>query len=90
MKTWEEVRKELLSDPETKREYDKLVPRYTVISEVIAARLKRGMTQAEVAKKIGTRQSAIARLEGGNVNPTLDFLEKIAEVLGHKLTVHLT
>ncbi len=89
MKTWEEVRKELLSDPETKREYDKLAPRYAVISELIAARIEKGMTQAEIAKKIGTKQSAIARLEGGNVNPSLDFLEKIAKVLGCKLTIHL-
>ncbi len=90
MKTWEEVRKELLSDPETKREYDKLAPRYAIISELIAARIKYKMTQADVAKKVGTKQSAIARLEGGNVNPSLDFLERIAEVLGCKLTVHLT
>ncbi len=89
MKTWEEVRKELLSDPETKREYDKLAPRYAVISELIAARMEKGMTQAEIAKKIGTKQSAIARLEGGNVNPSLDFLERIANVLGCKLTIHL-
>lgn len=89
MKTWEEVRKELLSDPETKREYDKLAPRYAVISELIAARLKKGMTQADIAKKVGTKQSAIARFEGGNVNPTLDFLERIAEVLGRKLIIRL-
>lgn len=90
MRSWEEVRKDLLSDPETKREYDKLAPRYEVISQLIAARLKKGMTQADIAKKVGTKQSAIARLEGGNVNPTLDFLEKIAEVLGCKLTIRLT
>lgn len=90
MKTWQEVRKELLSDPATKKEYDKLAPRYALISELIAARLKKGMTQADVAKKIGTRQSAIARLEGGNVNPSLDFLERIAKVLGYQLTIHLS
>jgi len=89
MKTWEEVRRELLADPATKKEYDKLAPRYSVISELIAARIKRGMTQAEVAKKIGTGQSAIARLEGGNVNPSIDFLERIAEVLGYKLKIRL-
>lgn len=89
MKKWEEVRKELLSDPETKREYDKLAPCYAIISELIAARIKYKMTQADVAKKVGTKQSAIARLEGGNVNPSLDFLEKIANVLGCELTIHL-
>jgi predicted transcriptional regulator len=90
MKKWEEVRKELLSDPATKREYDKLAPRYVVISELIEARIKSGLTQADVANKIGTGQSAIARFEGGNVNPSLDFLQKIAQVLGRQLTVHIT
>lgn len=89
MKNWRETRKELLSDPVTKREFDKLAPRYAIISELIEARLKKGMTQSDVARKIGTGQSAIARLEGGNVNPSLDFLQKVARVLGRKLTVHL-
>ncbi len=73
---------ELLSDPETKREYDKLAPRYAVISELIAARIKYKMTQADVAKKVGTKQSAIARLESGNVNPSLGFLQRVASVMG--------
>lgn len=90
MSRWEDLEKELLSDPETQREYDRLAPRYEVISQLIAARIKSKMTQADVAKKVGTKQSAIARLEGGNVNPTLDFLEKIAEVLGRKLTIRLS
>ena len=90
MRTWEEVRKELLSDPETKREYDRLAPRYAVISDLIAARIKQKMTQNDVAVKLGTKQSAIARLESGNSNPSLDFLQKVADVLGYKLSIHLS
>lgn len=90
MSKWEDLEKELLADPATKKEFDKLAPRYAMISELIKARIKNKMTQADVAERIGTKQSAIARLEGGNVNPSLDFLERIAEVLGCKLTVHLT
>lgn len=89
MSKWEDLEKKLLSDPEVKKEYEKLTPRYAVISQVIAARLKRGMTQKDVAEKIGTKQSAIARLESGNVNPSLDLLEQIAQVMGYKLTIHL-
>jgi transcriptional regulator with XRE-family HTH domain len=48
------------------------------------------MTQKQIAEKIGTKQSAIARLESGNVNPSLDFLQKVAEVLGHKISISLT
>ncbi len=90
MRDWKELKKELLQDADVRKEFERLTPRYAVISDLIAARLKKGMTQKELALKIGTKQSAIARLEGGNINPTLDFLEKIAVVLGNKLTVHLT
>ena len=89
MSKWKDLEKELLSDPETKREFDKLTPRYVVISKLISARLKKGMTQKDVADKIGTKQSAIARFEAGNINPTIGFLEKVASVLGTKLTIHL-
>jgi len=90
MSKWEDLEKELLSDSATKREFDKLTPRYAVISEFIKARIKNKLTQAEVAKKVGTKQSAIARLESGNVNPSLEFLQKIAKVLGYRLTIHLS
>ena len=89
MSKWRNLEKELLSDPEVKKEYDRLVPRYAVISEVISARLKKGLTQKEVAKKLGTKQSAIARLESGSVNPSLEFLQKIAQVMGYKLKISL-
>jgi ribosome-binding protein aMBF1 (putative translation factor) len=89
MTDWKDLRKELLSDPGVKKEYDRLAPRYAVISELIAARNKRGLTQAELAKRMGTKQSAIARLEGGSVNPTIDFLGKLARVLGVTFSVQL-
>lgn len=88
MKSLQEFKAEQMKDPAFKREYDKLTPRYTMISELIAARIKKGVTQKELAKRIGTTQSSIARLEGGNVNPSIDSLERIAEVLGSKLTIH--
>lgn len=89
MSKWEDLEKELLSDPETKKEYDKLAPRYAVVSQLISARLKKGMTQEELAKKVGTKQSAIARLESGSINPTLAFLEKLVSALGSKLIIQV-
>ena len=89
MKKWEDLEKELLTDPAVKKEYDKLEPRYAIISQVIAARIKRGMTQQQIAQKMGTKQSAIARLESGNSNPSISFLEKLASVLGYKLTIKI-
>jgi predicted transcriptional regulator len=88
MKTLQQFKAEQMKDEAFKREYDKLTPRYAMISELIAKRIKKGLTQKELAKRVGTTQSSIARLEGGNVNPSLDFLERIAEELGSKLTVH--
>lgn len=89
MTDWKTLKTELLKNEETRKEYERLAPRYAVISTIIGARLKRGMTQKDVADKIGTKQSAIARLEAGNTNPTIGFLEKIASVLGARLTIQL-
>lgn len=87
--TWETVKKELLQDPEVKAEYDKLGPRYELISKLIGARIKNGLTQAELAKKVGTKQSAIARLESGNANPSFLFLEKITAAMGRELKIEI-
>ena len=90
MSKWEDLEKELLSDPKVKKEYDRLAPRYAVIAQLIDARLKQKMTQKDVAERIGTKQSAIARLESGNTNPSLEFLQKIAQVMGYKLKIHIS
>jgi predicted transcriptional regulator len=87
MRSWKQLKTELLQNKQVKKEYDKLTPRYEVISELLSARIKGGITQKELAQKIGTKQSAIARFEAGNINPSLGFLEKIAEVMGYKLTI---
>ncbi len=89
MKDLQTFKREALRNPELKREYEKLTPRYELISELISARTKKGITQKDLAKKMGTTQSSIARLEAGNINPSLGFLEKIASVMGYKLTVQL-
>lgn len=89
MTDWKSLKAELLKDEETRKEHEKLAPKYAVISQVIVARHKANLTQKELALKIGTKQSAIARLEAGNINPTVDFLEKIASVLGARLTIQI-
>ena len=89
MKNFNELKKELLANKEVAKEYEKLSPRYRIISELIAARLKKGLTQRQLADKIGTTQSAIARLESGNINPSIGFLNKAASVMGYKLKISL-
>lgn len=89
MDEWKDFKKELLSDKKVLKEYKKLEPRYKLISQVIDARIKKKVSQDELARRIGTKQSAIARLESGNVNPTLLFLEKISRALKTKFILEI-
>lgn len=73
--------------PALKKAYDDLAPQYELATRVIEARINKGLSQAEVAQKAGTRQSSIARLESGEYNPSLRFLEKVAKATGTKLAV---
>lgn len=84
---WQDFKKELLSDPEVKKEYDALEAEYALIDSLISARLSKKMTQAELAEKAGLKQTAVARLEGGDSNPTFATLTKIAKVLDKKVVL---
>jgi predicted transcriptional regulator len=78
---------EQLKDPDFKKEYDRLEPEYEIIKQLIDARNELDLTQAELAKRAGTDQGHISRLERGNYNPSLKFLKKIAEGLGKELHI---
>ena len=77
MKSYKSLKNKLLKDREIKKAYDALEPEFVLVQKLIAKRLQQGLTQAELAKMIGTKQSAISRLERGTYNPTLGFLYKI-------------
>ena len=77
-----------LKDPEIKAEYDRLGPEYEIIEAIIRKRLEKGMSQKQLADKMGTQQSALSRLESGNYNPSLAFLKKVATAL--ETTVHIS
>jgi DNA-binding XRE family transcriptional regulator len=85
--TWSEFKKELLSNPVVKNEYDALEDEFALIEALISARVSKKMTQKELAEKVGMKQTAIARLEGGESNPTYLTLSKIAKVLGKKVAL---
>ncbi|MEX0621674.1 MAG: helix-turn-helix transcriptional regulator [Candidatus Woykebacteria bacterium] len=87
MKSWRTLKKELLQDKKVSGEYKSLKPHYQIISQLIEARLNKGVTQEQLAKKIGTKQSAIARLESGNANPSLEFLEKVTNAVDSELII---
>ena len=87
--SFETIKNELMKDEEFKSEYERLKPRYEIISQIINARKEQNMTQEELAKKVGTQKSNISRLESGNYNPSLDFLIKVARSLGKELSIHM-
>lgn len=81
------LKKQILSDPEVKRLYDEMQPEYDLIDKIIAKRIEKNLSQQDLAKKIGTGQSAISRLESGNSNPSLKFIQKIAKALDTKIVI---
>ncbi len=89
MEEWKDVKKELLKDPQVAQEYEKLKPKYQLISELIRVRIKKGLSQKELANKIGTKQSAIARVESGNANPSIEFLEKMTKAMDSRLVIQI-
>ena len=90
MKSFEEFKSEALKDPEIKKAYDALEPEYTLIEKLIENRYNKGITQAALAKKMGTKQSAISRFEAGGSNPTVAFLYKLADALGVQLKITIS
>ena len=63
--------------------------RLSLIEQIVKKRLKKGLTQKQLAQTIGTKQSAIARLESGNANLSIDFLVKIAKALDSEVKIEI-
>jgi transcriptional regulator with XRE-family HTH domain len=91
MLTHKELKARALARADVKTEYDKLEEEFALLDEFLKARASAGFTQAEVAERIGTTQSAIARLESGNSrhSPSLATLRKYAHALGCRLELRL-
>jgi DNA-binding XRE family transcriptional regulator len=84
-----ELKKRLMKDPEFRAEYERADAEFAIVEALVRARVRAKLSQAELAKRIGTTQSAIARLEGGGVSPSLATLRRYAEATGSKLRVDL-
>lgn len=70
-----------MKDPEFRKVAKELEPEYQLACSLIGARLKRNLTQAQLAKKAKTNQASISRLEWANSKPSLSLLRKIASAL---------
>lgn len=91
MLTHKELKARALKRADVKAEYDRLDEEFAFLDEFLKARAAAGITQAEIAERIGTTQSAIARLEsgGGKHSPSLATLQKYAHALGCRLELRL-
>lgn len=84
-----ELKKELMKNPAFKAEYDALEDEFCLARELIEARTNAGLSQAELAQRMGTTQSAIARLESGKAPPSMRTIERIAAATGTRAVVRL-
>ena len=76
-----------LQDPEYRKEYERLGPEFELARALIEARTKAGLTQAQLAERMRTTQSVIARLESGRVRPSTATLERLARATGTRLKI---
>ena len=87
--TWNSIRNDIISNPEVKEEYDRLTPEFEFARIIINLREKAGLTQREFAKKVGMKQSQLARIESGKQTPKLKTLAKLAAAAGYEVEVNL-
>ena len=75
----------IVKDKEFKKIWEEETIKRDVIKMIIQMRIKEGLTQKDLAERLKTSQSSIARLESGNGNPTLNFLVKLGKVFDKKI-----
>ena len=84
-----DLKKRLMEDPEFRKEYARVDEEFELVEALVRARTAAKLTQAELARRLGTTQSAVARLEGRRVSPSFATLRRYAEATGTRLTVGL-
>ncbi len=84
---WKDFGKELLARPGFKEALEETSLEYEIARALIKARLEKGLTQAEIAKRMHTKQSVISRVENARTTPSLAFLKRLAGVLNASLHV---
>ncbi|MFC1957924.1 helix-turn-helix transcriptional regulator [Chloroflexota bacterium] len=86
---WREHKKKLLEDPEFRKEYDALETEYKLAAALIRLCLSKGLTQAQLASLLNTKQESIARLESGSSLPSLSTVRRVANALDAELEINL-
>ncbi len=84
---FEDFLDELRQDPEYVAAEEELRPLFEIANAVLRLRLAKGWSQSELARRAGTRQANISKLENGMADPTLSFLRRVAQALETDLTI---
>jgi ribosome-binding protein aMBF1 (putative translation factor) len=87
---WKTHKKELLKDPKVRKAIKETELEYQVAKTLIEARLKKGWSQDQLARKLKTKQSVVSRVETAKTVPTLSFLKRVAKVLDASLKIEFT
>jgi transcriptional regulator with XRE-family HTH domain len=87
MRDVRELHEEWMQRPEYRAEYEALEPEFALARAFIAARVKAGLTQEQVAERMETSQSVVARLESGRVRPSTKTLARFARATGTRLRI---
>ena len=89
MKTLKTIKAEMLADAATRAEFDAQAPEFETARELVAARAHAGLSQAQVAERMGTTQSTVARLESGKRPPSLRTVQRYAQAVGGRAVVRI-
>ena len=89
MSNFDTLKTELLKQPAVKAEYDALAAEFALAEALIRARTRANLTQAQVAAKMQTSQSYVAKLEAGQVSPSVKALQRYAAATGSRLMISL-
>ena len=84
---FEKLKADLMENPKFRKEYEALETEFQIARSLIDARIKRNMSQKDLAKKAGTGQAVISRLEGMNAKPSISLLQRLARALNTKFTI---
>jgi transcriptional regulator with XRE-family HTH domain len=84
-----DLKKDLLKRPDVRAEYDALAEEFSLAEALIRARSEADMTQTDVAQKMHTSQSYVAKMEGGQVSPSIKALQRYAAATGARLKISL-
>ena len=87
MTKFKDLKVQVLKDPAVRKEYDALEDEFALIAAVAKARQRAGLSQAQLAKRMKTTQSTIARLENGRGKPSTRTLSRFAKATGHRLKI---